>query len=94
MRDRVNVKIQGRVQGVFFRETVRRVAEQFDVHGFVRNVGHDVVEIEAEGEQDAVNAFIDEVLQHPPPHAQIDNVKRTQVDLREEPGFLVASSVR
>jgi len=48
--ERRNLKIRGIVQGVFFRETVRRTASRYGVRGFVRNVGFDALEIEAEGE--------------------------------------------
>lgn len=91
---RTNVKIRGRVHGVFFRETVRRVASRYDVCGFVRNVGDDVVEVDAEGEADVVNAFIEDILQNPPPHARIDDVTRATLLPQGARGFEVAPSSR
>ena len=35
---RYRVLISGRVQGVFFRDTCRRLAEQYGVAGWVRNL--------------------------------------------------------
>jgi acylphosphatase len=94
MRERVNVKIRGLVQGVFFRESVRRTASRYDVHGFVRNVGHDAVEIEVEGEPKTVKAFVDEILANPPRHARVDDVRSTTLPARGIEGFDVAPSLR
>jgi hydrogenase maturation protein HypF len=94
MRERMNVNIRGLVQGVFFRETVRRIASQYNVDGFVRNVGSDTLEIEAEGESDVVNAFITSVLENPPRSARIDDVRSTLLPTTGAHGFSVAPSVR
>jgi hydrogenase maturation factor HypF (carbamoyltransferase family) len=94
VRERQNVKIRGTVQGVFFRETVCRIASRYDVHGFVRNVGQDTVEIEAEGEPNVVDAFISDVLAHPPPYARITDTQSTPAPAQGEAGFSVAPSVR
>jgi len=93
VRERRNVKIRGLVQGVFFRDTVRRVASHYDVAGFVRNVGVSVVEIEAEGERETVAAFIHDVLAHPPSGARIDDVDSLAVALAGDRGFLIARSI-
>ncbi|MBV9028425.1 MAG: acylphosphatase [Candidatus Eremiobacteraeota bacterium] len=94
MRERRNVRIRGGVQGVFFRATVRRIASRYDVHGFVRNVGTDVVEIEAEGAAEVVNAFIADVLAHPPPGARIDDLRSEAVAVLRETGFCVKADLR
>ena len=82
------------MQGVFFRETVRRTASLYNVTGFVRNVGSDVLELEAEGEPQAVNAFIEKVLARPPRGARIEDVRSTVVPLRGDEGFPVVPSIR
>lgn len=94
MRERRSVKIRGVVQGVFFRETVRRLASRYDVNGFVRNVSHDTLEIEAEGEPQAVAAFITDVVAHPPAGAVIKDVRSTSMPLEGTAGFSVAPSTR
>lgn len=88
------MKIRGSVQGVFFRETVCRIASHYNVQGFVPNVGQDVVEIEAEGDPDVVSAFIGDVLAHPPPAARIDDVRSSSTPVLGERGFSVEPSVR
>ena len=46
---RYRVLISGRVQGVFFRDTCRRLAEQYGVAGWVRNLPDGRVEAVFEG---------------------------------------------
>ena len=60
-RSRLHVYYQGRVQGVGFRWTVREVAMGFDVTGWVRNLSDGRVELVAEGERPALEAFQDAV---------------------------------
>jgi acylphosphatase len=49
-RIRRRVVIHGRVQGVFFRDTTRRMAESRAVAGWVRNNGDGTVEAVFEGD--------------------------------------------
>ncbi len=49
---------EGRVQGVGFRYTVRRIATGFDIAGWVRNLPDGRVELLAAGEPDEVTAFL------------------------------------
>jgi acylphosphatase len=56
---RRRVTVTGRVQGVFFRETMRRRAESSRVTGWVRNNGDGSVEAVFEGEPRAVERLVD-----------------------------------
>ena len=56
---RRRVVVHGHVQGVFFRETVRRGAEMRGVCGWVRNRGDGTVEAVFEGDSAAVEALVD-----------------------------------
>ena len=56
MRRRVGV--HGTVQGVFFRDTVRRLAQQQGVVGWVRNTFEGTVEAVFEGEPEAVERLV------------------------------------
>jgi acylphosphatase len=53
----MQVLYSGRVQGVGFRYTVRRLASGFEVTGAVRNLPDGRVELLAEGSQDELDAF-------------------------------------
>lgn len=73
------MRIRGAVQGVFFRDTVRSIASHYDVHGSVRNAGSDAVEIVAEGEPAVLDAFVNDVLAHPPAAARVEDVQSTTI---------------
>jgi acylphosphatase len=53
------VFFHGQVQGVGFRMTARRIASDFAVTGFVRNLPNGRVELVAEGCRDEVQRFVD-----------------------------------
>jgi acylphosphatase len=55
---RRRVVVHGRVQGVFFRDTVRRLAAQRQVAGWARNVPDGTVEAVFEGDADAVERLV------------------------------------
>ncbi|MEY2439197.1 MAG: acylphosphatase [Verrucomicrobiota bacterium] len=54
---------EGSVQGVGFRWSVRNIAKGFDVTGWVRNLHDGRVELEVNGEEDEVRAFLDGIRQ-------------------------------
>lgn len=62
---RRRVIAHGRVQGVFFRDTVRRQAHSRGVAGWVRNLPDGTVESVFEGERDAVEAMVRKVERGP-----------------------------
>ena len=49
---------EGKVQGVGFRYTVKRIANGYDVVGTVRNLEDGRVELHAAGDNDEVEAFL------------------------------------
>jgi acylphosphatase len=70
---RYRVLISGRVQGVFFRDTCRRLAEQHGVTGWVRNLPDGRVEAVFEGPPEDVRRLVD--WAHTGPRlAIVDNV--------------------
>ena len=58
MTKTVQVFYEGRVQGVGFRYTARRVAAGFEVAGFVRNLPDGRVELVASGDAEEVDGFL------------------------------------
>jgi acylphosphatase len=61
MSKTVQVFYEGRVQGVGFRYSARRVAAGFDVAGYVRNLPDGRVELVASGDPGEVDGFLDAV---------------------------------
>ena len=55
---RMHAVFTGRVQGVGFRFTVCRIAEQFPVDGLVRNLSNGDVEVIAEGREQKLVALL------------------------------------
>jgi acylphosphatase len=75
---RRRVVVHGRVQGVFFRDSVRRLAEREGVAGWARNVPDGTVEAVFEGVPAAVERLVG-FCRLGPPHASVE-----RVDVREE----------
>jgi acylphosphatase len=55
---RRRVIAHGRVQGVFFRDTTRRMAQSRGLGGWVRNTPDGTVEAVFEGEDEAVESMV------------------------------------
>jgi len=55
----VKIQVYGRVQGVFFRDTTRRVAKRLNLTGYAKNMLDGTVLIEAEGPLDKLNELIE-----------------------------------
>lgn len=66
--------VRGRVQGVFFRDSCRRVAEEQRVAGSAENLPDGTVGIVLEGEPEAVEAVI-EWCRSGPSYADVDAVE-------------------
>jgi acylphosphatase len=59
----LQVFYEGNVQGVGFRWSVRHAAKGFDVTGWVRNLPDGRVELQANGGEKEVRAFLDNIAQ-------------------------------
>ena len=59
MTKHIDIKVTGKVQGVFFRASTKAVADQMGIRGFVKNEKDGSVYIEAEAEPFILDAFID-----------------------------------
>ena len=69
-----HLRIHGRVQGVWFRESMRLEAERLNVAGWVRNTPDGAVEAVIQGPPGAVEAMI-EWARSGPPLARVDRVE-------------------
>ena len=56
--ERVELKVTGRVQGVFFRQTAKEHAKNLGLTGFAKNKNDGSVTIVVEGEKDKLIQFI------------------------------------
>ena len=75
-KTRVHVFVNGRVQGVFFRQKTKQHAEGAGVTGWIRNLPDGRVEAVFEGEETAVKE-LEEYCHYGPPSAIVTNVDST-----------------
>ena len=73
-KSRVRLKIQGRVQGVFFRASTMDKAREFGLTGWVRNNPDGSVEVVAEGSREELDKLV-AWSQMGPRHAVVNNVE-------------------
>ena len=72
----LRVAVSGKVQGVFFRASVKKVADILGVKGFVRNEHNGTVFVEVEGDDEMVNKLVD-YCHHGPDSAVVEKVSIT-----------------
>ncbi|MFZ5523088.1 MAG: acylphosphatase [Pseudomonadota bacterium] len=80
LKKTLRLVIHGRVQGVFFRDSMRREAQNLGVAGWVRNRSDGTVEAAVHGEPAAVDAIV-RWAQHGSQHAQV-----VAVEIRPDDG--------
>ena len=86
---RVRLRVRGRVQGVFFRDSIRRAAAEAGVAGYARNMPDGSVDVAFEGGPEAVERLV-ALARTGPPDAEV-----REVEVAEEPpegvrGFSIA----
>lgn len=69
-----HVKLYGEVQGVGCRFFVSSVAREKGIVGFVKNLPDGSVEVYAEGEDEAIESFLQEI-ESGPPAGKVERVK-------------------
>jgi acylphosphatase len=84
-----HLKIVGRVQGVYYRASLVRQAQQLRLRGWVRNCDDGSVESIAEGGRSAIDALVAWCRQGPP-GARVDSIEiRWEAPQRGFSGFVV-----
>jgi acylphosphatase len=85
---RRRIVVNGYVQGVFFRDSVRRVAVRSEVGGWIRNNPDGSVEAVFEGEPEAVERLVSFCRQGPR-GADVDSVDVHEEDVAGLEGFSI-----
>jgi acylphosphatase len=85
---RRRVVVHGFVQGVFFRDSLRRLAERNGVAGWVRNNRDGTVEAAVEGDPESVQRIID-YCRSGPRGAHVDRVDVYEEEAEGASGFSV-----
>lgn len=75
----ISARMEGRVQGVFFRDSTRTKAQQLGLHGWVKNTADGAVEAEFQGTHENI-AEMKEWLHEGPPHSIVTKVSCREID--------------
>lgn len=78
--------VKGRVQGVFFRESTRKIAESLGLTGYAVNLPDGDVEVLACGDELALEK-LEAWLQEGPPMSRVTVVLRAAAEFEDRAGF-------
>jgi acylphosphatase len=81
--------IKGRVQGVFFRESTRRVAAELGITGHAINLSNGDVEVLACGAPDALDQLA-KWLEDGPRMASVTSVSVQEAEVESKAGFVTS----
>lgn len=84
----LDIRVEGRVQGVFFRAETQRMARSLGVMGFVRNEPDGSVYIEAEADEETLARFV-RWLHRGPEAARVESVTPESGAVQSFPDFEV-----
>jgi len=88
MTVRKRVLVSGRVQGVFYRDTCRRVASEAGVSGWATNLPDGRVEVVLEGDPASVDAVVT-WCHEGTPYSRVDSVEVSDEAPEEASGFSI-----
>jgi acylphosphatase len=88
MSEHRTIHVHGRVQGVFFRESTRRLAEKHGLRGFARNNADGTVTIEAEGSSEALD-HLEQWCREGPSAARVDKIEVQRGEMQQYTTFEV-----
>jgi len=80
------LRVEGRVQGVGYRDWLVREAGRLGLSGWVRNLGDGSVEAVVAGQEAAVQALLS-ACRRGPPLARVDRIEESFCEMPHEPGF-------
>ncbi|MFT6850540.1 MAG: acylphosphatase [Sphingobacteriales bacterium] len=84
----IKVKVYGKVQGVYFRDTTQAVAEILSIRGTVENREDGSVYAEAEGDKFSIDEFID-WCNEGPEDAVVERVEVEEGELKNFTNFII-----
>ncbi len=84
----LDITVQGKVQGVFYRASTKAVADQLGVRGCVKNMPDGSVFIEAEAEASLLDMFL-EWCHEGPERARVTTVESQEGELKNYRNFEV-----
>jgi acylphosphatase len=71
---RIHAVVKGKVQGVYFRAHTKKLADELNIKGWVKNLENGGVEVVAEGEEDQIKQMV-QFLHKGSPESRVDSVE-------------------
>lgn len=90
LTQRVQINVEGTVQGVGFRPFVYRLAHERELTGWVQNTRNGVF-IEVEGDSPAIETFLQQLRTDAPASASIEAMSTSVIPIRDDVSFLIVS---
>lgn len=87
----INIRVQGNVQGVFFRSNAEELAKKLNIVGYVRNEPDGSVYIEAEGKEQDLDQLVS-WCHHGPDAADVEKVEVDEGEIQVFNGFEIKYS--
>jgi acylphosphatase len=93
MMKHYQITVSGKVQGVYYRASTKAVADHLGIKGLVYNMPDGGVYVEAEGDDFALDAFMD-FLREGPEHARVENLQCQEGEIKNYRNFEVVKKVK
>lgn len=77
------IEVYGRVQGVFFRKTAKKLADEFEIKGTVKNQDDGSVVILAQGKDEQLEIFLRKIKSHPG-MSRVENTKLEEIKTNDK----------
>jgi hydrogenase maturation protein HypF len=90
-KERRKIEIRGIVQGVGFRPTVYRLANEYNLKGTVFNDSKGVT-LDVEGDAGDIKFFLDDLKSNPPPLSDIEEIQTEELPVKEFNEFKIIES--
>ena len=80
---RMAISIYGRVQAVGYRYFIKEAAQRYHISGWVKNMETGEISIEAQGEDELLKRFVQDVEQGPR-ISHVDEMKIAEIPVKEQ----------
>ena len=89
MEREIEIKVQGRVQGVRFRASVKSFADKYSIKGFIMNREDGSAVVVVQGEEEKLNELIKKIIENPG-FSKIDSLNcKWRDNAKEYPDFRI-----
>jgi len=88
MHQTISIMVTGKVQGVFYRQSTKEIAQRLSISGQIKNLQNGNVEIIATGTKEQLDKLID-WCKHGPPKAVVTDIYWKELPLQEFKQFTI-----